>query len=283
MESLIERANILIEALPYIKTFFGKIIVIKYGGKAMEEEKLKHIFALDIVLLKYIGIKPIIVHGGGPQISEVMKKMGKEIVFIDGLRYTDAETMEIVEMVLGGRVNAEIVSLINHHGAAAIGLTGVDGKLIEACERTKGSHMGVATKINSKILETLDENGFIPVIAPIGVGENGKRFNINADLAAAEIAITLSAQKLIILTDIKGILRDIKNPDSIISTLKVEEIDTLIKGKDITEGMIPKINACRKAVSSNKVGKAHIIDGRIPHSILLELFTNEGIGTQIIK
>lgn len=283
MESLIERANILIEALPYIKTFFGKIIVIKYGGKAMEEERLKHIFALDIVLLKYIGMKPIIVHGGGPQISELMKKLGKEIVFTEGLRYTNGETMEIVEMVLGGRVNAEIVSLINHHGAPAIGLTGVDGELIEACETTKGSHMGAATKINSKILETLDENGFIPVIAPIGIGENGKRFNINADLVAAEIAITLSAQKLIILTDIKGILRDIKNPDSIISTLKVDEIDTLIKGKGITEGMIPKINACRKAVSSNKVEKAHIIDGRIPHSIVLELFTDEGIGTQIIR
>jgi len=283
MESLIDRANILIETLPYIKTFFGKIMVIKYGGKAMVEEKLKYSFAQDIVLLKYIGAKPVIVHGGGPQISEVMKKMGKEIAFINGLRHTDAETMEIVEMVLGGRINSEIVSLINQHGAPAIGLTGVDGELIEAAETTKGSRTGETTKINSKIIETLDENGFIPVIAPIGLGEDGKRYNINADLAASEIAIALSAQKLIILTDIKGILRDIKDTDSLIATLKVEEIDTLIKQKGISEGMIPKINACKKAVSSNKVEKAHIIDGRIPHSLLLELFTDEGIGTQIIR
>lgn len=283
MESLIGRANILIEALPYIKTFFGKIIVIKYGGKAMIDEKLKHNFAQDIVLLKYIGIKPVIVHGGGLQISDVMQRMGKKVEFINGLRTTDTETMEIVEMVLGGRVNSEIVSLINHHGAKAVGLTGVDGGLIEATETTKGSLTGAATKINSKIIDTLDENGFIPVIAPIGIGEGGKRYNINADWAASEIATTLSAQKLIILTDIKGILKDINNPNSLISTLKVEEIDMLIKDGCITEGMIPKINACKKAVSSNKVDKAHIIDGRIPHSILLELFTDEGIGTQIIS
>jgi len=283
MESLIDRVNILIEALPYIKTFFGKIMVIKYGGKAMIDEKLKHSFAKDIVLLKYIGAKPVIVHGGSPQISEVMKKMKKKIVFINGLRDTDAETMEIVEMVLGGRINSEIVSLINHHGASAIGLTGVDGELIEASEIIKGSRTGEVTKINAKIIETVNENGFIPVIAPIGIGKDGKRYNINADLAASEIAIALSAQKLIILTDIKGILRDIKDTDSLITTLKVEEIETLIKEKGIIEGMIPKINACRKAVSSNKVEKAHIIDGRMPHSILLELFTDEGIGTQIIR
>ncbi len=283
MESLISRANILIEALPYIKTFFGKIIVIKYGGKAMVDEKLKHSFAQDIVLLRYIGVKPVIVHGGGMQINDVMKKMGKKVEFIDGLRSTDAETMEIVEMVLGGRVNSEIVSLINHHGARAIGLTGVDGGLIEACETTKGSLTGQATKIHPEIIETLDKDGFIPVIAPIGIGEDGKRYNINADIAASEIAFTLSAQKLIVLTDIKGILRDIKDPNSLIVTLKVEEIDMLIKDGCITEGMLPKINACKKAVSSNKVDKAHIINGRILHSILLELFTDEGIGTQIIR
>ncbi|MEW6096643.1 MAG: acetylglutamate kinase [bacterium] len=283
MESLISRANILIEALPYIKTFFGKIIVIKYGGKAMVDEKLKHSFAQDIVLLRYIGTKPVIVHGGGLQISDVMKKMGKKVEFVNGLRTTDTETMEIVEMVLGGRVNSEIVSLINHHGARAVGLTGVDGGLIEACETSKGSFTGQTTKIKPEIVETLDDNGFIPVIAPIGIGEDGKRYNINADMAASEIATTLSAQKLIILTDIKGILRDIKDVNSLISTLKVEEIDTLIKDGCITEGMLPKINACKKAVSSNKVNKAHIIDGRIPHSILLELFTDEGIGTQIIR
>jgi acetylglutamate kinase len=283
MESLIGRANILIEALPYIKAFFGKIIVIKYGGKAMIDEKLKHSFAQDIVLLKYIGIKPVIVHGGGLQISNVMKKIGKKVEFINGLRTTNNETMEIVEMVLGGRINSEIVSLINHHGARAVGLTGVDGDLIEATETTKGSLTGEATKINSEIIKTLEENGFIPVIAPIGIGEHGKRYNVNADLAASKIATTLAAQKLIILTDIKGILRDIKDSNSLIPTLKVEEIDILIKDGCITEGMIPKINACKKAVSSNKVDKAHIIDGRIPHSILLELFTDEGIGTQIIR
>lgn len=282
MESLIDRANILIEALPYIRTFFGKVIVIKYGGKAMVDEKLRHSFAQDVVLLKYIGIKPVIVHGGGIQINEIMEKMGKKIDFIDGLRITDSETMEIVEMVLGGRINSEIVSLINHHGGRAIGLTGVDAQLIEACGITEGSLTGQPTKINPQIIETLDKNGFIPVIAPIGVGKDGKRYNINADLAASEIAITLCAQKLIILTDTKGILRNINDVNSLISTLPVEEIDTLIKDGCITEGMLPKINACKKAVSSHKVNKAHIIDGRVPHSILLELFTDEGIGTQII-
>jgi len=283
MESLIKRANILIEALPYIKTFFGKIIVIKYGGKAMIDEELKHGFAQDIVLLKYIGIKPVIIHGGGMQISHVMEKMGKKVEFINGLRTTDTETMEIVEMVLGGRINSEIVSLINHHGGRAVGLTGVDGGLIEANETTKGSLIGRVTNIKPEIIETLDEDGFIPVIAPIGIGGGGKRYNINADLVSSEIAITLSAQKLIILTDMKGILRDIKDPNSLISTLKIGEIEPLIKDGSITEGMIPKINACKKAVSSNRVNKAHIIDGRIPHSILLELFTDEGIGTQIIR
>lgn len=283
MESLISRANILIEALPYIKSFLGKIIVIKYSGKAMVDEKLKHSFAQDVVLLRYIGIKPVIVHGGGIQISNVMEKMGKKAKFIDGLRSTDSETMEIVEMVLGGLINSEIVSLINHHGAPAVGLTGVDGELIEACESTKGSRTGQTTRINSKIIETLDENGFIPVIAPIGVGKEGKRYNINADEVAAEIAIALSAQKLILLTDTKGILRDIKDSHSLIPTLKVGKIDGLIKDGCVTEGMIPKINACKKAISSNKVDKAHIIDGRIQHSLLLELFTDKGIGTQIVS
>ncbi|MFH1563124.1 MAG: acetylglutamate kinase [Nitrospirota bacterium] len=289
MESLINRANILIEALPYIKTFFGKTIVIKYGGKAMVDEELKHCFAQDIVLLKYIGTKPVIVHGGGVQINHVMKKMGKEAEFIDGLRVTDIETMEIVEMVLGGRISSEIVSLINHHGAQAVGLTGVDGALIEACQTTDGGSTsgrnltGQVTKINPRILETLDESGFIPVIAPIGVGTDGKRYNINADTVASEIAITLSALKLILLTDIKGILKDIKDPNSLIPTLRVEEIDLLINEGCISEGMIPKINACKSVISSNKVDKAHIIDGRIPHSILLELFTDKGIGTQIVK
>lgn len=283
MESLISRANILIEALPYIKTFFGEVIVVKYGGKAMVDEKLKHSFAQDIVLLKYIGAKPVVVHGGGPQITHVMKKMGKKVEFIDGLRVTDKETMEIVEMVLGGRISSEIVSLINHHGAQAVGLTGVDGELIEASGITKESLTGEITSVNPEIIKTLDEGGFIPVIAPIGIGKDGKRYNVNADLVSAEIAITLSAQKLIILTDTTGVLRDIKDANSLIATLKVEEIDTLIKDGCITEGMLPKINACKKTIASNKVNKAHIIDGRIPHSILLELFTDEGIGTQIIR
>lgn len=283
MESLISKTNILIEALPYIKTFFGKVIVIKYGGKAMIDEKLKHSFAQDIVLLKYIGAKPVVVHGGGPQITHVMEKMGKKVEFIDGLRVTDKETMEIVEMVLGGRISSEIVSLINHHGAQAVGLTGVDGELIEASGITKESLTGEITNINPEIIKTLDEGGFIPVIAPIGIGKDGKRYNVNADLVSAEIAMILSVQKLIILTDTKGILRDIKDANSLIATLKVNEIDTLIKDGCITEGMLPKINACKKTIDSNKVNKAHIIDGRIPHSILLELFTDTGIGTQIIK
>lgn len=283
MESLIERANILIETLPYIKTFFGKTIVIKYGGKAMVDEELKHCFAQDVVLLRYIGAKPVVVHGGGVQINQVMKRMGKKAEFIEGLRVTDLETMEIVEMVLGGRISSEIVSLINHHGAQAVGLTGLDGELIEACQISKESLTGQVTKINPRVIETLDENGFIPVIAPIGAGSDGKRYNINADTVASEIATTLSAQKLILLSDIKGVLKDINDPGSLISTLKLEEIDLLINDGCISEGMLPKINACKKAISSNKVEKAHIIDGRIPHSILLELFTDKGIGTQIIQ
>lgn len=277
MKEKIERAEILIEALPYIKRFYGKYIVIKYGGSAMIEPGLKESFAEDCVLLKYIGIKPIIVHGGGPLISKVMEKMGLSVKFQDGLRITDGESMEVVEMALGGRINTEIVSFLNKYGAKAIGLSGADGNMIQAKPIKELGYVGEVLAIDPKPLEALDSAGFIPVIAPIGVGEDGRRYNINADFVAAEVAISIKAEKLIFLTDTKGIY----GGETLLSTINTNEIeDLIIKGK-ITSGMIPKARACQNA-TMNKVEKAHIIDGRIKHALLLELFTNKGIGTQIV-
>lgn len=284
MKKAIKKVNVLMEALPYIKSFFNKTIVIKYGGQAMIDENLKYSFASDIVLLRYIGMKPVIIHGGGPQITRVMERMGKKTEFVDGLRVTDKETMEIVEMVLGGKISTEIVSLINQNGGQAVGLSGVDGRLIKAQRSlsNKVEHTGEVVEIRSELLEVLDNAGFIPVIAPIGIGEDGERYNVNADTVAAEIALAIKAHKLIILTDVKGILQDINDAGSLISTINVSEIKNLIRDRVINKGMIPKILSCQKAVVGN-ISKAHIIDGRIPHSILLELFTNEGIGSQIVK
>lgn len=284
MKKAIKRVNVLMEAFPYIKSFFNKTIVIKYGGQVMVDEDLKYSFASDIVLLKYIGIKPVVIHGGGPQITKVMERMGKKVEFVDGLRVTDKETMEIVEMVLGGKVSTEIVSLINQNGGQAVGLSGVDGNLIKAQKSlsNKVGHTGEVVEIRSEVLEILDNAGFIPVIAPIGIGEDGERYNVNADTVAAEIALAIKAHKLIILTDVKGILQDINNAGSLISTINVAEIKNLIRDGVINKGMIPKVLSCQKAVAGD-ISKAHIIDGRIPHSILLELFTDEGIGSQVVK
>ncbi len=293
MKNPIDRANVLVEALPYIRRFYDKTIVIKYGGSAMEEERLKRIFALDVVLLKYIGMNPVIVHGGGPQIGQLLTKMGKKSQFIDGMRVTDQETMDVVEMVLVGKVNKEMVSLINQQGGKAVGLSGKDGKLITAKKlkltRSRGSGkppeeidigmVGEVKAIHPGVIESLEKENFIPVIAPIGVGEEGETYNINADLVAGKIASALRAEKLILLTDVEGVLNDKKQ---LIPTLDVRKAKRLINQRVISSGMIPKVNCCLDALEEG-VTKTHIIDGRIEHAILLELFTDVGIGTQISK
>lgn len=292
MGKLLEKTNILIEALPYIRNFSGKTFVIKYGGAAQIKESLKDAFAQDIALLSLIGIRPVIVHGGGPKISSTMEKMGKKPEFIQGQRVTDKETMDIVEMVLGGLVNKEIVSLINKHGGKTIGLSGKDGALIKAKKKVlkKTSQeagveeiidiglVGEVTEINSGILESLEKEGFTPVISPIGMGDRGETLNINADYVASAIASALKAEKLILLTDVAGIKDKSGN---IIPTIHKKEIKKLIDGGIVSGGMIPKIQACKQAIDGG-VKKNHIIDGRVPHCLLLEIFTKEGIGTEII-
>lgn len=291
MQLLIEKANILVEALPFIKKFYGKTFVIKYGGAAQTEESLKDAFALDIVLLNYIGIHPVIVHGGGPKISAMMKKMGKEPSFINGQRVTDQETMDIVEMVLGGLINKEIVALINSHGAKAVGLSGKDAGIIKAKKKllrktVEGGTeeeidiglVGEVESVDPEILDTIEKAGFIPVIAPIGVGKKGEAFNINADFVASAVAGALKADKLILLTDVQGIK---SKSGSILSTVRKKETKKLIADGTITGGMIPKVQASCQALDAG-VRKTHILDGRIPHCLLLEIFTNEGIGTEIV-
>ena len=290
MKSLVEKANILIEALPYIRNFYGKTFVIKYGGAAQIDEALKMSFAQDVVLFNFIGIRTVIVHGGGPKISETMKKMGKEPKFVQGQRVTDKETMEIVEMVLGGLINQEIVSLINNHGGRAVGLSGKDGGLIMADKKILGKSsakdeelidiglVGEVRQINPDILNSLDKDGFIPVISPIGVSSEGDALNINADYAASAIASAVKAEKLLLLTDVQGIKDGSGN---VLSTLGKAQIDGLIADGVIGGGMLPKVQACMRAVDGG-VGKTHIVDGRVAHSLLLEIFTKEGIGTEIV-
>ena len=291
MKKLIEKANILIEALPYIRNFYGKTFVTKYGGAAQVEEALKDSFAQDVVLLSFIGIRPVIVHGGGPKISETMKKMGKEPKFVNGQRVTDKETMDIVEMVLGGLINKEIVTLINNHGGKAIGMSGKDGGLIKARKKVIKKSAGTAEEeivdiglvgeveaVSPEILHSLERDSFIPVISPIGVGSSGETFNINADYVASAIATSLKAEKLILLTDVKGI-KD--KDDSIISSILKKDIKRLIDNDIVSGGMLPKVQACTRALDGG-VNKTHIIDGRIPHCLLLEIFMKEGIGTEIV-
>jgi acetylglutamate kinase len=290
MNDIITKAEVLIEALPYIRNFYGKTFVIKYGGAAQVKEELKESFAKDIVMLNFIGIRTAIVHGGGPKISAMMEKMGKKPKFVQGQRVTDEETMDIVEMVLGGLVNKEIVSLINNHGGKAVGLSGKDGGLIKAKKKLiKNSDrtgleeiidlglVGEVTNIDPQILISLKNEGFIPVVSPVGVGPKGETLNINADYVAAAVAAALKAEKLILLTDVPGILD--KN-EKIISTLKKTQIKKLIENGTITGGMLPKVQACLKALEGG-VAKTHIIDGSIPHCLLIEIFTKEGIGTEI--
>lgn len=294
MQEGIAKAKVLVESLPYIREFYGETVVIKYGGHAMVDEELKRNFALDIILMKYIGINPVIVHGGGPQINRFLEKMQVTPSYVQGMRVTDGETMDVVEMVLVGKVNKEIVGLINHCGGKAVGLSGRDGDLVQARKLTlhakpEGAdrppelidlgRVGEVTKINPEILSTLDQQDFIPVIAPVGVGEDGQAFNINADLVAGAIAAELNAVKLVLLTDVEGV----KGEDGqLISTIRSEEVDGLIGSEVISGGMIPKVNCCRSSLERG-VGKAHIIDGRQEHAILLEIFTREGIGTEIVS
>ncbi len=284
-------AHVLIEALPYIKQFKGRTLVIKFGGNAMIDETLKNNFAQDIVLLKLVGLNPIIVHGGGPQIGKLLNRIGKESTFVEGMRVTDKETMDIVEMVLGAQVNKEIVSLINQHGGSAVGLTGKDGHFIhahklnlekesfdkEATEIIDLGHVGEVDKIDTTLLNTLINHDFIPVVAPIGVGDDGQSYNINADLVAGKLAEALAAEKLILLTNTKGLL---DKQDNLLTGLSIEKVDELIKDGTIHGGMLPKIRCALEAVENN-VCSSHIIDGRINHAVLLELFTDEGIGTLI--
>jgi len=291
MQELIKKADVLVETLPWIKRFYGKTIVIKYGGNAMVEESLKEGFARDIILMKYIGLNPVVVHGGGPQIGKVLDAMGIETRFEQGMRVTDAATMGVVEMVLGGKVNKEIVANINRHGGRAVGLTGKDGGLLTArkLEMTKINPetlspeiidigmVGEVDQINPQIIETLAHNDFIPVIAPVGIGADGRSYNINADLVAGRIAGALKAEKLILLTDVEGV----KGKDGqLISTIDVSNVGALIADGTLTGGMIPKTNCCVEAVNEG-VCKTHIIDGRLEHACLLEIFTDKGVGTAI--
>ena len=286
MTGAVQRAEILMEALPYIQEFHGKTVVIKYGGAAMEQTDLKAPFARDVILLRCVGINPVIVHGGGPQIGAMMKRLGKESRFVGGMRVTDEETVEIVEMVLVGRINKELVGLINLHGGKAVGLSGKDGDLVRA--RRLGHRLpsgetvdiglvGEVEAINPAPIRLLEQNGFVPVIAPVGVGAAGETYNINADLVAGHIAAALQAEKLVHLTDVGGI-RD--QDGTRLSTLTKKDAARLMEAGVIEGGMLPKVESSLRALEGG-TAKAHIIDGRIPHAILLELFTREGIGTEI--
>jgi len=286
-----QTAEVLTEALPYIRQFQGKTIVIKYGGNAMVEQNLKESFARDVILMKLVGMNPVVVHGGGPQISELLTKIGKESRFVDGMRVTDSETMDVVEMVLGGLVNKEIVNLMNSLGGSAVGLTGKDGHLIKAKKLhvEKGDpllekneiidygHVGEVESINPRVVRLLETQSFIPVIAPIGVGSDGQTYNINADLVAGKLAVTLHAEKLMLLTNTPGVF---DQSGKLLPNLKTDEIQDMIVDGTIAGGMIPKVNCALEAVADG-VGSALIVDGRVEHALLLELFTDSGIGTQI--
>ena len=292
MHKLIEKANTFMEALPYIRRFAGKTVVIKYGGHAMADETLKESFALDVIMLKSLGINPVIVHGGGPQINETLKRYGIVSQFVRGMRVTDADTMSVVEMVLVGQVNKEVVGYLNQHGGRAVGLCGKDGnlllckKLLQEVKQEDGSpelvdigFVGDVVKVNTDLVQTLDNGCFIPVIAPVGVGLEGECYNINADLVASRVAAALNAEKLILLTDVAGVN---DKEGNLLSSIAVAEVNRLIEEESITGGMIPKVVCCADALRDG-VKKAHIVDGRVQHAVLLEIFTDVGIGTEIQK
>lgn len=275
-----DRSEVIVHALPYIQKYQNKTVVIKYGGNAMVNEELQDAVMTDVVLLRSVGVNVVLVHGGGPEISEMLKKVGKDSKFVEGLRYTDDETMDIVQMVLAGKVNKHLVHLLSRHGGNAIGLCGIDGDMIKATKHT-GTDIGLVgdiTGINTDVIDATMENDYIPVVSTVATGENGEVFNINADTAAAEIAAALHAEKLLLMTDISGLLRDKDDDSTLIHDVHVSEIPSLKSQGIISGGMIPKIDCCVEAVRRG-VSQTNIIDGRIPHSILIELFTNEGLGT----
>lgn len=292
MKHLIDKATTLMEALPYIRRFAGKTFVIKYGGHAMSDERLKESFALDVIMLRSLGINAVIVHGGGPQINETLKRYGIVSEFVRGMRVTDAETMAVVEMVLVGQVNKEVVGYLNQHGGRAVGLSGKDGtlllskKLLQEFPKEDGTleqvdigYVGDVVKVNSDLIRVLEQGGFLPVIAPVGVGPEGESYNINADLVAGRVAAALNAEKLILLTDTPGVLDSEKK---LIPNISVAQMHRLIEEETIVGGMIPKVVCCADALKDG-VKKAHIIDGRMEHAVLLEIFTDGGIGTEIVK
>ena len=282
--SALEKAEILIEALPYIKEFYGKKVVIKYGGAAMIDEELKARVMQDIVLMRYVGMNPIVVHGGGPEINQLLKRLDIETHFVGGMRYTDLATMEVVEMILGGKVNQQIVAGLNASGGHAVGLSGKDAGLITARPMAPDGSLGFVgevASVNPGVIDTLIEQEYIPVIAPLGMDEKGQAYNINADLVAAAVAVAVKADKLVLLTDVPGLLRDVKDESSRMSQVRLREIPRYIEEGVIAGGMIPKLSCCEQAVRGG-VGRTHIVDGRVPHSILLEIFTRAGVGTMVI-
>ncbi|ADC69129.1 TPA: acetylglutamate kinase [Methanocaldococcus jannaschii] len=295
MIEMIEKAEILMEALPFIQKFYGKIFVIKYGGHAMIDEKAKNWTAQDVVLLKYVGINPVVVHGGGPEINKAMEKMGKKPEFVHGLRVTDEETLDIVEMVLAGKINGDIVSKLSKFGGKAVGLSGKSGRIILAKKKLKKiktekgeeievdlGRVGETVEVNTELLEILINNGYIPVVSPIGLDEKGEAYNLNADTVAGDIAGALKAEKLILITDVDGIMDDINNPETLHRKLTASELKEMIEDGRIKGGMIPKAESALYALEHG-VKSVHIINGKIPHALLLEIFTEEGIGTMITR
>ena len=289
-----DKAEILVDALPYIQEFSGTTVVIKYGGNAMVSDVLKENVMRDVALMKYVGIRPVIVHGGGPEITGFLKKVGKESSFVAGLRVTDEETVEIAEMVLDGKINSEIVNLLNQRGVRAVGLSGKDAGLIRARKKMATVYendtahevdigfVGEVETIDVSVIEDLLDHGYVPVIAPIGVGMDGESYNINADYVAAEIAGALAAEKLLLLTDIEGIYKDFNDKSSFLSTIHLQEARDYIRDGIISGGMIPKVEACLTALERG-AAKTHVIDGRLPHAIILEIFTSTGVGTQVVR
>ncbi len=271
------------EALPYIKAYHGKTVVIKYGGGAMTSAALKESIASDIVLMKLVGISPVIVHGGGPEITAMMKRLDLPVEFVGGLRKTDAQAMDIVKMVLVGKINKELVALVNRHGRMAIGLSGDDGGLISASKKRHKPDLGFVGEvksINARVIEDIIDDGYIPIIASIGAGAGGESYNINADTVAAEVAAAIKADKIIFLTDVEGLYRDFNQEPTLISALTYKECEKLVGAKKIEGGMLPKVSGCMRAIEAG-VNRAHILNGTIPHAMLLEIFTDEGIGTMI--
>ncbi len=283
MQSLIEKADVLVEALPYMRRFMGKTVVIKYGGHAMTEDALRASFAVDVVLLKFIGLRPVIVHGGGPQIASTLDRLGKKSTFVEGLRVTDDETMDVVEMVLGGKVNRQIVESLQRSGGRSVGLTGSDGALLRVRRKKVNGQdigrVGEVCEVDPAVIDSVTESGFIPVVAPIGVDDEGLTYNINADEAAGALAIALGSEKLMLLTDVQGVL---DSEGQLISQIKAEEIQKHLDEGIISGGMIPKVGCCIDALAGG-VSRAHIIDGRVLHAVLLEIFTDDaGVGTLFV-